>query len=225
MRSVIVLLSLFLTDPTQENKSSGLATLAQIPQVSLERLLADPEEYLGLRVQIKVSLGEEMQVSNPYFTRFNSAHYFRFSARSDSKPIWESLLSERPFEQLFISKSSSQLSVLRSAKLHQRAELTVVIRDTFRGLAWIEIEKVKLLPEWTPEGTLIAVARAQKLWKEGQLSLAIEEFQSAVVDPLPALEKAALFQQLGTLYQEKEDFKKSAEYFDRAKQLNSPTKQ
>ncbi len=213
----IWLLTLFLTfAPQQENP--------ELP-ATLEALQQNPDSYLGNCFQLTVTLDEEREIENPYFTRFHADRFVCFAVRGASKPLWENEVYFNESRQFFLAKDSRYLSSLRGAKKHERVKLTVIVRDCFRNLPWIEIIGANLTGEWTPEGSLIAVARGRKLYKENQFSLAAEELQKALVDPLPLDQKTALLQEIGATYLEARNPAKARAAYQKALTLapNDPT--
>lgn len=215
MRSFLFIAVLLFPAPEQEKNSSGLAALTKTPTVTFEQLLAEPEEYMGLRVKFSAVVSEERAVGNPYFTRFTSSQFARFAIHSAARPLWTPEILNQEFAQVFVLKNAPELEQLRSAKRNQLAELTVIVRDSFRNLPWMEVVEVKLSPAWTPEGSLIAYARAQKLRKDGQLPMAIEELHNAYIDPLPKESKIELLREIAALYVETEDPKKAKSTLDK----------
>ena len=196
--------------PVRE-RESGLASLVRTPTVALEALRKDPDRWLGLRVKLTVAWGEEKPFGNPYFTRFNSLQHVRFAARSGTSPLWEPQVYSSEFSHLFVAKDSPHLTALRGAKRNELVGLTVVVRDAFRGVPWCEVVGAKLSRTWTPEGTLIAVARARKLLSEGQRPLALDQLQQAMVEPLPRFEKVALLKEIAALQAEIRETSKAKE--------------
>lgn len=198
-RSGFLVLLPLLQSPEAPPVPKGVGSLAKTPVVSLEQLRKDPDSYLGLRLKLSVVIGGEKEIVNPYFTRFNSTDYIRFSVRSASAPLWNPEILQNEFSHVFLRKDSALLPALRDAKKNELAELTVIVRDSFRSLPWVEIVGAVMTGEWTPEGTLISVARARKLLEEGQRHLAIDQLQQAIVDPLPKAGKVSLLKEIAAI--------------------------
>lgn len=185
-----------------EESQKGFSALARTPATSLESLHKNPDKHLGQRVKLTLVFSQELEPGNPYFTRFTPTSYARFAARSGAGPLWAPEIFGGEFQHLFLARESAHLATLRAAKPNQRFEATAIVRDNFRGLPWIELVDLKLRPEWVPEGTLIAVARGKRLREEGQRHLALEQFERALVDPLPEQERASLLAEIASLREE-----------------------
>lgn len=199
-----------------QDSEKGFSALARVPLVSLEDLSKSPDKHLGLRIKLTLSCNQEIDPGNPYFTRFLAAQYARFSVRSGAGALWEPAIAGREFQHLFVAKDSPLLATLRSAKANQRFEATAIVRDNFRNIPWLEVVDLKLKPEWVPEGTLIAVARGKKLREEGQRHLALEQFQKALVEPLPSQEKVSLLKEMAALHGELEEAAKARQLLEQA---------
>jgi len=212
-------LALFGEGTLSQESRSALEDLVRIPALTLEQLRKDPDRWLGLRVKLAVAWGEEKPVGNPYFTRFHSSGYVRFAVREGAGPLWEPQAYAGEFSHLFAAKGSPLLSVLRGAKKNERIELTVIVRDAFRGVPWCEVAGAKFSGTWTPEGTLVAVARAHKLLAEGQRPLAVDQFQQALVEPLPRCEKVALLKEIAAVQTDLRETAKAKETLRAALQL------
>lgn len=153
---------------------------------TLTAMRANPSSWLGRRARVVLQLRGEAPRWNPYLTRFGPADYVRFEAWCDRVHLWDRGAYDDPAPYLFAPRGSVAELGLRSAQPHERYEAVVVVRETFLGEPWVEVERVRRQPEMVTEGTILHAVRALELHAEGRCDLALEQFGRAGAASLPA---------------------------------------
>ncbi len=186
-------------------RASLLATLAVItvrfassqepsapPLVTWQELVDHPARHLGQRLTLRGQFRERVASWSPYLTRFGPGEFGAFQLWSDEQFPWVEAEYQLPRMRLFARRGQLAECVLGSAATYSRFELTVVVRELFLDLPWIEVERATPLAEEISEGTNIHAARGLELAGKESYALAVQEFEQALAGALPEHARAEL---------------------------------
>lgn len=163
-----------------------------VESAALGALREDAGPWLGRRLQVVVQFHSERAAWNPWLTRFGPVDYAGFACWSDDRFTWDRAVWSDPFQHLFARRGSPAEAALRGARLYERYELVVVLREVFLGEPWVEVESARRLEEVVGEGTVLHASRALVLMAEGRWTLARGELERAETEELPAHARAEL---------------------------------
>ena len=99
--------------------------------------------------------------------------------------LWEQNEYDSPLSRVFFGRSARLQFAKATAQ--ERYLCTVVVREWFGGRPWIEVERAVQTRQHVSEGVILAVIRATELVERGAYTLALGEFDRALLTPLPAI--------------------------------------
>ncbi len=169
-------------------------------ETTLGNLRTNPDAYRNVRVTLTLQMNERTGFWNPFFTRFTPDNYVNFSAWGDEQRLWVAAEYGNEFPLLFVERRSETARTILAAEPFERFRVTAVVRDTFRGMPWIEVTKVKSLSEKLSRGTLVHGARGRKWMEAGKWTLAANEFDRAIAGDLPDASRVGLLKDLSVCH-------------------------
>ncbi len=179
----------------------GLAKDPTAPhETTLATLRGNPDAYRNVRVILTLQMNERTNFWNPFFTRFTPDNYVNFSAWGDEQRLWVAAEYGNEFPLFFVDRRSEPARKILAAEPFQRFRVTAIVRDTFRGMPWIEVTKVKSLSEKLARGTLVHGARGRKWMEAGKWALAANEFDRAIAGDLPDASRVGLLKDLSVCH-------------------------
>ncbi|HET6203115.1 MAG TPA: hypothetical protein VFI25_09985 [Planctomycetota bacterium] len=199
----------------------GLAKDPTAPHpCTLAELRENPEAYRGVRVTLMLQMHERGQFWNPFFTRFAPENYVNFSAWGDEQRLWVASEYESDFPLLFVERRSEMARTILAAATYQRFQATAIVRDTFRGMPWIEVTKLSSLSDRITRGTLVHGARGRKWMDARKWTLAANEFDRAITDDLPDAARVGLLKDLSVCHYARGDRERTRTVLLAAAELN-----
>jgi hypothetical protein len=162
-----------------------LKALAEPRQLQVEDLLKDPESYRGIPVRLELAFCGLGKLENPFFTRFTMANYINFACWNGQAMLWEREQYIDSFPLFFADRRLKVSEVFATAMPFERFEVHAIIRDTFRGLPWVEILSAKPLEDRLTKASVRHIRQAKLQLAKGNHSLAAGEFARALKAPLP----------------------------------------
>lgn len=176
---------------------SSAAPEAPPPVVAWEKLCDHSVDWLGRTVRLQVQFSGRVETWNPYLTRFGTRQFTAVQAWTDQQFPWIKAEYEAPAVRVFMKKGLACDWALEGAKTSERFEMTVIVREIFLDLPWVEVVEVLPLAERISEGTAIHAGKARDLMTTGTYGLAESELQQAITDDLPPLARVELERLLG----------------------------
>lgn len=193
--------------------------LTSVKSHSLADVAARPEAYRSLPVQMDIQFHETRKGGNPFFTRFTEENYLCFAAWSGESALWKREDYERSHPFLFVDRKSPDLRVLLEAKIYNRIRVTAIVRDVFKGIAYIEVSKAQILDQAVTEATIIHGAKAQKLAHEGDTAGALAEYDRAMRGDIPETAKAQLYIDMAQVFLQRSERDRATAQLENAKKL------
>lgn len=162
------------------------------PLVTWEELCARPSRFAGKTLHLRIQYQDPVPTWNPYLTRFSPGRFVAVQAWADEQIPWIRSEYDAPVVRLFTLREGPCAWAFQSARKGDRFEITVVVREVFLALPWVEVTEVVPLPERIGEGTVIHAGRAvdwmaKKAWKLAEL-----EIDQALTIHLPERARAEL---------------------------------
>jgi hypothetical protein len=162
------------------------------PLVAWKELSDRPIQWLGQTVRLELQFSNRVATWNPYMTRFGSGQFAAFQAWTDEQFPWIKSEYDAPATRVFSRTGSASDWALEAAKPGARFEMTVIVRETFLDLPWVEVVGIVPLPERISEGTSIHAGKACELMNTRSYGLAASELEQAITDDLPPLARREL---------------------------------
>jgi len=153
---------------------------AQTRAVTLSQILKSPESFRKVPCEFSVTFHTFSQVYNPYFTRFVPEDYLNFSAWPDGQKLWHRDEYKNDFPFLFVDKRNQSLQDFLALKRFDRIIVVGSVLDTFKGMPWIEVHSMKLVPGKLTEKALIHRVRGDFAMKRNRARIAVKEFTEAL---------------------------------------------
>lgn len=169
-----------------------VAPEAPPPLVAWKDLCDRPIQWLGQTVRMQLQFSNGVATWNPYMTRFGTGQFTAFQAWTDEQFPWIKSEYDAPAVRVFSRTDSASDWALEAAKPGARFEMTVIVRETFLELPWVEVVGILPLAERISEGTSIHAAKACELMKARSFGLAASELEQAITDDLPPLARTEL---------------------------------
>jgi hypothetical protein len=155
------------------------------PLLAWKDIAARPGHFLGQRIRLRLQFHSHVKDWNPYLTRFGTGHYIAIQGWTDEQFPWIESDYEQPAVRVFARSDTSAARELLRGEAYGRFEVQGIVRETFLGLPWIEIDSAFSIAEHITEATAIHAARAIELMKEEAWRLAELELEQALAAPLP----------------------------------------
>jgi len=171
------------------------ALAAPAEWVTLGELHAAPASHLGREVRFALQFRERVEDWNPYLSRFEPTRWLGLEVWPDEAITWDEPVFDASLGRLFLRRGGGFEPLARRARPHQRFEVLARVREVFLGEPWIELLEMVPLEGEIGTGTILHVTRARELAREGQLTLALDQYERARAAPLPP-------HALGTLLEE-----------------------
>jgi hypothetical protein len=162
------------------------------PLVAWKDLGDRPIQWLGRTVRMHLQFSGRIAAWNPYMTRFGAGQFAAFQAWTDEQFPWIKAEYDAPAVRVFSRSGSAAEWALENAKPGARFEMTVIVRETFLDLPWVEVVEVLPLAERISEGASIHAGKACELLNSRSFGLAESELQQAITDDLPPLARTEL---------------------------------
>jgi hypothetical protein len=189
VRTLLVLLgALALARPA----APGIAVPVQEECVALGELRTRPASRLGQEVRFALQLRGLVEDWDPYLSRFEPGRWLALEVWPDEQFTWDLEVFERPFTRLFVRRGGGFEPLVRRARTYQRYEARARVREVFLGEPWLEVVELVPLDGEVGEGTILHVTRARELAFDGELDLALEQYERARKGPLPPHALAAV---------------------------------
>jgi hypothetical protein len=163
---------------------------------TLSELRANPARFLGQEVRFTLQHRALVESWNPYLSRFEPARWLGLEVWPDELFTWDQTVFDRPASHLFVRRGGGFEPLARRARTYQRFEARAIVREVFLGEPWLELVELVPLEGEVGEGTILHVTRARELAGEGNLELALEQYERARVAPLPPHALAALLEEI-----------------------------
>jgi len=162
------------------------------PLATWKDLCDRPVVWLGQTVRLQVQFSGRIETWNPYLTRFGTRQFTAVQAWTDEQFPWIQAEYDAPAVRVFLRTGKACDWALEGAKPCARFEMTVIVREIFLDLPWVEVVEVCPLAERISEGTSIHAGKAMDLITARSYGLAESELQQAITDDLPAVARAEL---------------------------------
>jgi len=162
------------------------------PMVAWKELCDRPIHCLGRTVRMQLQFSNRVATWNPYMTRFGPEQFTAFQAWTDEQFPWIKSEYDAPAVRVFSRTGSASDWALEAAKPGARFEMTVIVRETFLDLPWVEVVGILPLPERISEGASIHASKACELMRARSYGLAENELEQSITDDLPPLARAEL---------------------------------
>ncbi|MFN0008739.1 MAG: hypothetical protein ACKVXR_12625 [Planctomycetota bacterium] len=162
------------------------------PVVAWKELSDRPIQWLGQTVRLQLQFSNRVAAWNPYMTRFGPGQFTAFQAWTDDQFPWIKAEYDAPAVRVFSRIGSASDWALEAAKPGARFEMTVIVRETFLDLPWVEIIGILPLPERISEGASIHAGKACELMQARSFTLAQSELEQSITDDLPPPARAEL---------------------------------
>lgn len=169
-----------------------VVTEAPPPMVEWKELCDRPIHCLGRTVRMQLQFSSRVATWNPYMTRFGPGQFTAFQAWTDEQFPWVKSEYDAPAVRVFSRIGSASDWALEAAKPGARFEMTVIVRETFLDLPWVEVVGILPLPERISEGASIHAGKACELMNTRSYGLAASELEQAITDDLPPLARTEL---------------------------------
>lgn len=156
-----------------------------LPQAELSGLYGDPQEYLGQTLRIQVQVEGELTQWNPFLTRFGERDYRALRCWSDSQFLWQPEDWDAPLALLFARRGSEAEAALAKLPKFTHCEALVCVRQVFMGRPWLEVRSLVALGDSIQEGSILHASRALRWAEERRWSAAVDDFERALVGPMP----------------------------------------
>lgn len=151
-----------------------------------------PVDWLGQTVRLQLQFSGRVETWNPYLTRFGTRQFSAVQAWTDEQFPWIKAEYDAPAVRVFLRSGKACDWALEGAKPGARFEMTVIVREMFLDLPWVEVVEVLPLAERISEGTSIHAGKALELMTARSFGLAESELEQAITDDLPAVARAEL---------------------------------
>jgi hypothetical protein len=175
--------------------SAGAVRVAagrEVELVRAEEVHAEPVAHLGRTLRLRLQLESELADWNPFLTRFGRADYRAFRAWSDEQFLWNADDWSAPLAGLFARRGTAVADALAKLPRYSRFEAVVTVRQVFLSRPWLEVESIAPLGDSIGEGSILHASRAMRLRDEERWSAAAEDFERALVGPMPEIARTEL---------------------------------
>lgn len=198
-----------------------LRCLVETKPHTLTAVRKSPDAYRGIPVEMEIVFHETRRVGNPFFTRFTADTYVCVAAWGAEQAVWQVEEFKNDFPQLFVDRETAPvLRVFLEAKPFDRIKVTVVVRDVFRGIPYLEIRKAELVEEGNiGEATILHASKGNKAAAAGDHATALQEYERAMRGNLPNDMKVALHADIAECYLRRGDRAGALAQLQRAKDL------
>ena len=166
--------------------ADSLPESVQPPElVPYAELAQAPNLYVGREVRLRLQFRALDFDWDPLLSRFGPSEYLAIGAWSDEQRLWLRADYEAPQARVFIDRLDPQAGLFLRAEPHMRFEATCVLREFLAGDIYVELTKVRYLPEYVPEGSQLHAIRAHAFMRSGSWDLAHGQFERALTAPVP----------------------------------------
>lgn len=184
-----------LKDITCFGLAAGLAVGALPAQVetqgfgipkdtTLQTIRDIPDAFKNVWVRFTGQFFSVGPIHNPFFTRFTRADYVNFAVWAHDQKIWEKEEFDNPCSTLFCSKASGDLlTTVYDLQMYERVRVTGIVRNTFKGEPWIEVNRVEPIAGRITTASLTHLGRARRMiqnhrWQQATVELNLASSQS-----------------------------------------------
>jgi hypothetical protein len=162
----------------------------------LAELRATPGRFLGHEVRFRLQFRSLVEDWDPFLSRFEPGRWLALEVWPDELLTWDESVFEAPVGRIFLRRGGGFEPLARRARTYQRFEAHARVREVFLGEPWIELLELVPLEGEVGDGTILHVTRARELAAEGQLGLALDQYERARAAPLPPHALAALLDEI-----------------------------
>ena len=206
---------------TQTAQADGWFTeMDEDKLVTLGELLRTPKKYMDIQVRIKLYFNKSGKSYNPYFTRFSEDMYKNFSAWPLDARLYEKRDFRRTYHMFFVQRANERLWKNLFDEDHiTPIEVKAVVRDVFKGQAWIEVLEYDEKSAGLNERDVRNAVRGEALYQMGRYKEAALGYRKAMKDNHPRNIKVDLMRRLGDAYYQNGKYSDAASTYKRASRL------
>lgn len=159
--------------------------LFECQETELAAVIAKPQEFRHVDLQLTLQFNEITAIHNPYHTPFERDDFVSFSAWNVGAALWNKTVHDSSYSYLFLSRTSAQAAALLKMKKYQRIRVKGRVRSISRGRPWIEVRSFEPLKGALTEPSLIHLVKAKSLQRLRRFDAAASEFALAFLPTLP----------------------------------------
>ncbi|MGQ0614155.1 MAG: hypothetical protein ACT4PV_10505 [Planctomycetaceae bacterium] len=164
--------------------------------VPLGDVLRNPHDFVDVPIRLEVYFNAPGRSFNPYYTRFSEDLYANFSAWPVNARLWEKRDFQRSYGLFFVLSEGKVWKKLAKTQRVASLELSVVVRDVFKGQPWIEVVGFETRGEGITEAQVRDVIAGDALFLAGRHGEAAKKYDRALSGDLPASTKAEITRKL-----------------------------
>ncbi len=175
---------------------SPLQSRAQVAEVAMNDLLANPSGFQSQRVRTRGVFVERGELFNPHVSHFQPGRYQNLILWADRLPLWEAEVRGRPLLTAYVHTQSAANGVLGKLAKYQTVDIVARVVTVSEGEPWVEIESIAVVPDIGAfsDQSVYQVQQAIALGKDGAFDLADDHFRAALGNALPAFARAQVTQ-------------------------------
>ncbi|MHC4342393.1 MAG: hypothetical protein ACYSX0_19540 [Planctomycetota bacterium] len=206
-----------LATPSVAVAEGWFSDLNEVKDATLGDLLRNPRDYVDVEVRVKVYFDRAGEKYNPYYTRFTDVMYDNFSAWPIDARLYEKRDFERSYPFFFVSKRHERLwDRISGMDRITPLELTVMVREVFKGQPWIEVLDYSRESNGLREKNVRDIVAGDAFFLAGRYKDAKKHYYRAADDDYPDHVVAEVYRRLadtqfrlGTYYDARRSYRRA----------------
>ncbi len=195
-----LLASLCLTLPflsaVEGMNSKTLSELKEVHPVDLRNVVANPDNYEGLRVKFRAIFATHGALFDTFHTRFTKSEYINLVVYDDQSLLASPEVRANPVIGLYYRKARRGVDTVSGLKKYQVIDVTGEVVSSFNGDPYVDIHDVSVVPSAGvySDASVFLLQQAARLADDGIYDLAEQNFQAALKTNLNADSRVAVLE-------------------------------